>query len=313
MSSNYKLLNSRSRITKNLAKKYDFSFCGIAQARKLVEHEEAMQHYLDKHYHGNMHYMENYFEKRLDPSKLVPGTKTVISLLYNYYPEKYFDENSPFKISRYALGKDYHYIVKDKLKALTNEMLEQLGEFSYRYFVDTAPILERAWARESGLGWIGKNTMLINLKHGSYFFLAEILLDMEMAYDKPMQQDFCGSCHKCIDACPTNALSPYKIDASRCISYLTIENRDDIIPEEFNNNYDQWVFGCDICQQVCPWNKFSIFHDEDEFEPHNELFSLSEKQWKELTKEQYQKIFRKSAVKRTKFKGLRRNIDFLSD
>ncbi|MCF8330856.1 MAG: tRNA epoxyqueuosine(34) reductase QueG [Bacteroidales bacterium] len=313
MSSHYELFNKRSRITKYLAKKHGFSYCGIAQARRLDEHEEALQKYLDNHLQGNMHYMQNHFEKRLDPAKLVPGTKTVISLLYNYYPEKYFEEDAPFKISRYALGKDYHFVLKDKLKMLTREMSEQLGEFSSRYFVDSAPILERAWARESGLGWIGKNTMLINMKHGSYFFLAEILLDMEMVYDKPMNHDFCGSCHKCIDACPTYALSPYKIDASRCISYFTIENKDDHIPEEQKHKYKQWIFGCDICQQVCPWNKFSLFHNEPEFKPNEEMLELTEEQWLKLTKDNYQKLFSKSAIKRAKYKGLKRNIHSLND
>lgn len=313
MSSNYNILNQRSRITKQLASEFGFDYCGIAQARRLDEHEKSLNDYLNNKHHGQMHYMENYVEKRLDPRKLVPGTQTVISLMYNYFPEEYFDADSPYKISRYALGKDYHFILKDKLKNMVSQMQEQLGEFSYRVFVDTAPVLERAWAKESGLGWIGKNTMLINLKHGSYFFLTEIMLSMEMAYDKPMLQDFCGSCHRCIDACPTNALSDYKIDASKCISYLTIENREEHIPEAFNGHYHQWIFGCDICQEVCPWNKFSVTHNEAGFLPHEKLFNLESEQWEELSKEEYQELFRKSAVKRAKFTGIKRNINFLLD
>lgn len=312
MSSHYELLHHRSRTIKQIAKQNGFAFAGIAKARRLGEHEKALKTYLEQKHQGQMHYMENHFEKRLDPRKLHPGTKSVISLLYNYYPESFFQPDAQVKISRYALGKDYHFVVKNRMREMVKAMQHQLGEFSYRVFVDSAPVLERAWAREAGLGWIGKNTMLINPKHGSYFFLAEILVDMELAYDKPMQKDFCGNCRRCIDACPTDALKSYKIDASRCISYLTIENKDAQIPEEFREKYQQWIFGCDICQEVCPWNRFSITHQEQEFKPHEKLFSLSKQQWQNLSREEYQNLFKNSTVKRAKFEGIKRNIHFLN-
>ncbi|MCF8217877.1 MAG: tRNA epoxyqueuosine(34) reductase QueG [Bacteroidales bacterium] len=313
MSSRYELLHHRSRTIKQIAKQNGFAFAGIAKARRLDEHEKSLKSYLEQQHHGQMHYMENHFEKRLDPRVLHPGTKSVISLLYNYYPESFYESEAPVKITRYALGKDYHFVVKNRMREMVKEMQQQLGEFSYRVFVDSAPVLERAWAREAGLGWIGKNTMLINPKQGSFFFLAEILADMELAYDKPMQKDFCGNCRRCIDACPTDALKPYKIDASRCISYLTIENKNEQIPEEFREQYQKWIFGCDICQEVCPWNRFSITHQEPEFEPHEKLLSLSKQQWQELTREEYQQLFKKSTVKRAKFEGLKRNIHFLNE
>ena len=313
MSSYDELLYCRSRRIKQIAYRKGFSFTGIAKARRLDEHEKFLKSYLDQQNHGQMHYMENHFEKRLDPQKLAPGTQSVISLLYSYYPETFFDHDAPFKISRYALGKDYHFVLKDKIQIIVEEMQQMFGEFSYRIFVDSAPVLERAWAREAGLGWLGKNTMLINPGYGSYFFLAEILVDLELAYDKPMQKDYCGNCRRCIDACPTNALQPYRIDASRCISYLTIENKEEQIPEEFKGKYQQWIFGCDICQEVCPWNKFSIPHQEPGFKPHENLFRLSKQQWKELSREEYQKLFKKTAVKRAKYEGIKRNIKFLED
>ncbi|MFO8086438.1 MAG: tRNA epoxyqueuosine(34) reductase QueG [Bacteroidales bacterium] len=312
MNSQYQRLHYRSRTTKQIAKKYGFSFCGIAKARRLDEHEPELKDFLQQNKHGTMHYLENYFEKRLDPRKLVPGTKTIISLLYNYYSQDFFPDSAPYKISRYALGKDYHFVLKDKMKQIIHEMEAAMGPFSCRYFTDTAPILERAWAKEAGLGWTGKNTMLINPKHGSGFFLAEILIDIEMAYDKPMAKDYCGNCQRCIDACPTQALTPYKLDASRCISYLTIENKEEKIPEEFQNAYSDWIFGCDICQEVCPWNRFSSSHQEPLFHPHEKLLHLSKHEWDNLSREDYQEIFRHSAVKRAKYKGIKRNIDFLN-
>ncbi|MFW6019246.1 MAG: tRNA epoxyqueuosine(34) reductase QueG [Bacteroidales bacterium] len=313
MSSRYELLNHRSRMIKQIASQYGFSFTGIAKARRLDEHEKPLKRYLEQKHHGQMHYMENHFEKRLDPRKLKPETKSVISLMYNYYPELFFDPDAPFKISRYALGKDYHFVLKDKMKEMMQKMQAEVGGFSFRIFVDTAPVLERAWAREAGLGWIGKNTMLISPRYGSYFFLAEILVDLELAYDKPMQKDYCGSCRRCIDACPTNALQPYEIDASRCLSYITIENKNEQIPEEFKEKYRQWIFGCDICQEVCPWNKFSITHQEPEFEPHEKLFDFTKQQWQNLSRIEYQELFKKSAVKRAKFEGIKRNIRSLGN
>lgn len=306
-------LQERSRITKLAARETGFTDCGIAKARRLSEYEPELRSWLDENLHGQMNYMENHYEKRLDPRKLVPGTKSIISLLYNYYPREFFPENSSFKISRYAIGKDYHFVLKNKMREMVAKMLEQLGDFNYRVFVDSAPVLERAWAREAGLGWIGKNTMLINPQKGSFFFLAEIFADLEMDYDQPMQHDHCVNCNRCVEACPTGAISPYRLDASRCISYLTIENKETYIPEAFRGSYDQWVFGCDICQEVCPWNKFSLFHREKEFEPHPHLFEMNENDWINLPEDKFRDLFRKSAVKRTKYQGLQRNIHFLVD
>ncbi len=307
------VLKSRSDFIKKTAGNAGFDYCGIARARRLDEQEQNLREYLSENRHGQMSYMENHFEKRLDPRKLVPGAKSVISLMYNYYPRDFFPADAEYKISRYALGKDYHFVVKDRMRQLVAAMQAELGEFGFRVFTDSAPVLERAWALEAGLGWQGKNTMLINLKHGSYFFLAEIILDMELEYDRPLKKDFCGSCHRCLDACPTAALTAYNIDASKCISYLTIENRQEQIPEKFRGDYSEWVFGCDICQEVCPWNKFSKEHDEPEFMPHPDLLKMTPLQWEELSPEQYRELFRKNPVKRTKYSGLKRNIDFLND
>ncbi len=307
------LLKSRSYFIKKTARNAGFDYCGIARARRLDEQEQNLREYLSENRHGQMAYMENHFEKRLDPRELVPGTKSVISLLYNYFPHEFFAADAEYKISRYALGKDYHFVVKEKMRQIVAAMQSEFGEFGFGVFTDSAPVMERAWAQQAGLGWQGKNTMLINLKHGTYFFLAEIFVDIELQYDQPMVKDFCGSCHRCLDACPTNALTAYNIDASKCISYLTIENRKEEIGEEFRGEYREWIFGCDICQEVCPWNKFSKVHDEPEFLPHPDLLNITTQQWEELTPEQYRKLFRKNPVKRIKFKGLKRNIDFLKD
>ena len=255
--------------------------------------------------------MERYFDLRTDPTKLVPGAKTVISLMYNYYTDdQQKDEEAP-RISIYAYGKDYHQIIKDKLRSLLEFIRLEIGEVSGRCFVDSAPVMEREWARRSGLGWLGKNTLLIHPDKGSYYFLAEIILDLELSYNQPIR-DHCGSCRNCIDACPTEAISPegYILDASKCISYFTIELRDEI-PSDVKGKFENWMFGCDICQEVCPWNRFAEVHDEPQFKASEELLGMNKRDWEELTQEVFSRVFKKSAVKRTKFKGLKRNIKFL--
>jgi len=261
--------------------------------------------------HGEMAYMANHFDKRLDPTLLVPGAKSVISLMYNYYtPDLQTDQEAP-KISQYAYGKDYHFVVKDKLKELVYFIQENIGDFNGRIFVDSAPVLERAWAEKSGIGWVGKNTQLINPKSGSFFFLAEVICDLDLEADGPIK-DYCGTCTACIDACPTDAIvEPYQVDGSKCISYFTIELKDKVIPESQKGTFKNWMFGCDICQDVCPWNRFSKKHKTPEFEPHQDLLSMSKRDWQDLTEDIFQELFRKSAVKRTKFEGLKRNIKFL--
>lgn len=255
--------------------------------------------------------MENHFEKRIDPTKLVPGAKSVVVLMHNYFPKEVQKNMDAPKIARYAYGQDYHFVLKRKLKALIYFIEENIGEVNGRCFVDSAPVMERDWARYAGVGWTGKNTLLIHPKAGSYFFLAELIIDLELMTGHPMK-DYCGTCTRCIDACPTEAISPqgYLLDASKCISYLTIELRDEI-PEEFNGQMEGWMFGCDICQEVCPWNRFAKTHQEPAFEPHPELMKMEKKEWEEITEEVFKKIFKKSAVKRTKFSGLKRNIEFL--
>ena len=256
-----------------------------------------------------MSYMENHFDKRLDPTKLVDGSKSVISLLLNYYPDKVQNPES-YKISKYAYGKDYHFVIKDKLKSLLQFIQSEIGEVAGRAFVDSAPVLDKAWAAKSGLGWIGKNSNLLSKKAGSFFFIAELIVDLELEEDTPVT-DHCGTCTACIDACPTNAIvEPYKVDGSKCISYFTIELKDEL-PNSFKNTFEDWMFGCDICQDVCPWNRFSKPHNEPLFDPHPDLLKFDKKDWQEITRETFNEIFRKSAVKRTKFEGLKRNIKFL--
>tara|TARA_E500000318_G_C3490037_1_gene183956 strand:+ start:11 stop:778 length:768 start_codon:yes stop_codon:yes gene_type:complete len=253
--------------------------------------------------------MENHFDKRLDPTKLVDGSKSVISLLLNYYPDKVQNPES-YKISKYAYGKDYHFVIKDKLKSLLQFIQSEIGEVAGRAFVDSAPVLDKAWAAKSGLGWIGKNSNLLSKKAGSFFFIAELIVDLELEEDTPVT-DHCGTCTACIDACPTNAIvEPYKVDGSKCISYFTIELKDEL-PNSFKNTFEDWMFGCDICQDVCPWNRFSKPHNEPLFDPHPDLLKFDKKDWQEITRETFNEIFRKSAVKRTKFEGLKRNIKFL--
>jgi epoxyqueuosine reductase len=253
--------------------------------------------------------MENHFDKRLDPTKLVDGAKSVVSMLLNYYPEEGI-QNEDYKISKYAYGKDYHFVIKEKLKALIAYINEKIGEVQGRAFVDSAPVMDKVWAKKSGLGWVGKNTNLINTQTGSFFFIAEIIIDLELDYDGPIK-DYCGTCTKCIDACPTDALSnPYVLDASKCISYLTIELKEQI-PKEFKGKMENWIFGCDICQDVCPWNRFSKQHEEKSFEPQAGLKEMKASDWEDISHEVFNTIFKDSAVKRTKFDGIRRNIDFL--
>ena len=254
-----------------------------------------------------MQYMENHFDKRLDPTKLVPGAKSVISLLYNYFPEKDLAREAEYKIAKYAYGKDYHFVIKDKLKTFMSKIQQEVGEVAGRVFVDSAPVMERQWAAKSGLGWVGKHSLLINKEKGSFFFLAELILDLELEADSPIR-DYCGTCTRCVDACPTDAITPYELDAAKCISYLTIELKESI-PEAFKGKMENWIFGCDICQDACPWNRFAKPHREPAFKPHEDLPGMQKENWQELTKETFQEIFRKSAVKRTKYEGLMRNIE----
>ena len=302
---------SSAQWIKSAARRHGFAFAGIARAQKMDEEAVRLEEWLSHGYHGQMSYMERYFDLRTDPTRLVPGAKSVISLMYNYYSEKkQHDPNAP-KISMYALGKDYHRVLGDKLNKLLAEIRSQFGDVAGRCFVDSAPVLERDWAKRAGIGWIGKNTLLINPKAGSYFFLAEIILDLELSPDTPID-DHCGTCTRCIDACPTAAIDKegYVLDGSKCISYLTIELRDEI-PSSFHDRMSNWVFGCDICQQVCPWNRFSKPHHEPAFEPKEELLTMTESEWHEITEEVFDSLFQKSAVKRTKYEGLRRNLEFL--
>lgn len=285
--------------------------CGFSKAGFLEEEAPRLENYLKKNMHGEMSYMENHFDKRLDPTKLVEGSKSVISLLLNYFPEEQQREDS-YKISKYAYGTDYHFVIKNKLKQLLQFIQEEIGEVEGRAFVDSAPVLDKAWAAKSGLGWMGKNTNLLSKKAGSFFFVAELIVDLELEYDTPVT-DHCGSCTACIDACPTQAIvEPYKVDGSKCISYFTIELKDQL-PQEMKGRFDDWMFGCDVCQDVCPWNRFSKSHNEPLFDPHPELLSMSKKDWEEITEETFRKVFKKSAVKRTKYSGLIRNINFLKD
>lgn len=288
-----------------------FSYVGIAKAEKMEEEARQLEQWLNQKKHGKMAYMANHFEKRVDPRKLVEGAKSVISLMYNYHTEERQRDSEAPKISQYAYGKDYHFVLKDKLKTLLKYIRSEIGEVSGRCFVDSAPVMERDWARRSGNGWMGKNTLIIHPRAGSYFFLAELIIDLELEPDGPMK-DYCGRCTRCIDACPTDAIAPegYFLDASKCISYLTIELRE-AIPTEFKDKMENWMFGCDICQEVCPWNRFAKPHQEPAFEPHPKLLEMEKREWEELTEEVFREVFRKSAVKRTKFSGLKRNIKFL--
>lgn len=305
--------SKNTTLIKNKAKELGFDFVGISPSGFLKDEARFLEEWLNKGFHGKMQYMENHFDKRTDTTKLVEGSKSVISLMYNYYSDQKAEDPDAPKISRYAYGMDYHFVVKDKLKELYAFINEEIGEVDARVFVDSAPVLERSWAQKSGLGWIGKNNQLINKQSGSFFFLAEMILDLELEYDGQVK-DFCGTCTKCIDACPTDAILPGKeINGSKCISYLTIELKDELLPKEFEGKMENWAFGCDICQEVCPWNRFSSQHKEEAFHPHPDLLGMKKNDWEEITEELFRELFRKSAVKRTKFNGLKRNLEFLNE
>ena len=296
---------------KTLAQDHGFEHCGIAKAVKLDDDARRLENWLQKGMHGKMQYMENHFDLRIDPSKLVPGAKSVITLLKNYYPSG--TPSTLPAISKYALGTDYHYVIKQELKAMIAEMQQQIGDFSGRGFVDSAPVLERSWAQRTGLGWIGKNGNLITKNAGSYFFISTLITDLELAYDDPFAKDYCGSCTRCIDACPTDAILPDKtINGSQCISYYTIELKDELIPGEMKGKFGNWMFGCDTCQDVCPWNRFSKPHAEPHFQPLPELLNFTTKEWEELTEESFKKIFKNSPLSRAKYKGIKRNLKFLN-
>ena len=301
------MVEENTKFIKNKARELGFSSIGISKARYLHEEENRFEKWLSQGYQGSMRYLEKNLDKRLDPRKLVPGSKSVISLSFNYYPKQNIDKKNNFIISKYAYGKDYHKVIRKKLKKLFECIKEKIGDVDGRVFVDSAPVHERAWAKLSGLGWIGKNSLLINERKGSYFFLAEIICDLELEYDSPTPNR-CGKCTRCIDACPTDAItSAQVINANKCISYLTIENKKEI-PSEFKDNLNDAIFGCDVCQDVCPWNKFSKPHNEEKFIPKNEITSLKKNDWIELTEETFNRIFEGSAIKRTKYEGIIRNI-----
>jgi epoxyqueuosine reductase len=293
------------------ARDLGFFHIGFSKAEFLEEEAPRLEEWLSKNYHGEMSYMANHFDKRLDPRLLVDDAKTVISLLFNYYTNQKQEDPEAPKISQYAYGEDYHHVIKDKLKELIAFIQEEIGEVNGRGFVDSAPVMDKAWAKKAGLGWIGKNANLITREQGSFFFIADLIIDLEIEADGPIT-DFCGTCTRCIDACPTDAIvQPYVVDGSKCISYLTIELKDELLPKEFAGKMDNWMFGCDICQDVCPWNRFSLLHNEERFQPTPQLLDLSKNDWHNLQEEGFQVLFQRSAVKRTKYQGLKRNITFL--
>ena len=305
-------MNTKEKYTsliKSEAQRLGFLSCGISRAVFLEEEAPRLENWLNKNMHGEMRYMENHFDKRLDPTLLVDGAKSVVSLLLNYYPSEIQNQEA-FKISKYAYGQDYHFVIKDKLKDLLRFIQTEIGEVNGRVFVDSAPVLDKAWAAKSGLGWIGKNSNLLTRQVGSFYFIAELIIDLELEYDHATT-DHCGSCTACLDACPTEAIvAPYVVDGSKCISYFTIELKDNI-PIEMRGKFNDWMFGCDVCQDVCPWNRFSKSHNEPLFNPNPEIMSFSKKDWKEMTEETFRTVFKNSAVKRTKLEGLQRNIRFL--
>jgi epoxyqueuosine reductase len=297
---------------KRISSELGFDFCGISEAKFLEEEAPRLEDWLNRNYQGQMGYLANHFDKRLDPRKLVEGAKSVISLAYNYFPERPLDQSpDSLKLAKYAYGKDYHFVIKDKLKEFLTLLRKDIGEIGGRAFVDSAPVMERQWAQRSGLGWIGKNSLLINRTQGSFFFLAELIIDLKLSPDPPATKDYCGTCTKCLEACPTDAIvAPGVVDGSKCISYFTIELKEEL-PAAMKGKFENWMFGCDICQDVCPWNRFATPHQEPEFNPHPALNGFSRKDWEELTEETFGKVFQKSAVKRAKYKGLMRNINFL--
>lgn len=298
---------------KTLATELGFEFCGIAKAQKLDDDARRLESWLQKDMHGTMGYMEKHFDLRTDPSKLVPGAKSVITLMKNYYPAEQQVTNAP-KISKYAYGKDYHEIIRAKLNEFLDNIKSKIGDIHGRGFVDSAPVLERAWAQRSGLGWIGKNGNLITKENGSFYFIATLITDLELQYDDAFAKDYCGTCTRCIDECPTDAILPDKvIDGSKCISYFTIELKDMLIPDTMKGKFDNWIFGCDVCQDVCPWNRFSKPTNEMAFTPIPEILNLSTKEWTELTEESFKKIFSASPLKRSKYSGIQRNLKFITE
>lgn len=306
------LASKNASIIKSTAKRLGFDFCGIAKAGFLEEEAPRLEEWLNRNYNGQMGYLAKHFDKRLDPTKLVEGAKTLVSLIYNYYPEETLPSGkSDIKLAKYAYGEDYHFVIRDKLNEFLEILRDEIGEIDGRGFVDSAPVMERQWAQKAGLGWLGKNSLLLNREMGSFFFLSELIIDLEAAPDTPLAKDYCGTCTACIDACPTDAIVDNGvIDGSRCISFLTIELKD-AIPSEFKDKMENWAFGCDICQDVCPWNRFSRPNQEPKFQPHPELEEFTNRDWLEITEETFGKVFKKSAVSRTKLAGLKRNVDFL--
>lgn len=302
---------SHTAFIKQTATGLGFDFCGIAKAQFLNEDARRLETWLQKGMHGNMQYMQNNFELRVDPQKLVPGAKSVITLLLNYFPETTQNSNVP-KISKYAYGRDYHEAIRKKLNEFLKIIKAAIGDFNGRGFVDSAPVLERAWAQKSGLGFIGKNGNLINKKAGSFFFIATLIVDIELIPDDAYAKDYCGNCTRCIDACPTEAILPDKVvDGSKCISYFTIELKDALIPEKMKGKFDNWLFGCDVCQDVCPWNRFASPHQMEAFKPLPQILEFTKKDWEEMTEESFKIIFKESPLKRSKYEGIKKNLKFI--
>lgn len=307
------VIEKHTELINKLAINLGFDYCGIAKAQVLNEDARRLEQWLSKGMHGSMRYMENHFDMRIDPTKLVPGAKSVITLLLNYFPAKEQSGTSP-KISKYAFGNDYHEVIRSKLKLFLQNMKEQIGEIYGRGFVDSAPVLERTWAQRSGLGWVGKNGNLINKQSGSFYFIATLITDLKLQYDDAYAKDFCGTCTKCIDACPTDAILPGKVvDGSKCISYFTIELKEMLLPVDMKGKFDGWMFGCDTCQDVCPWNRFAKPHHEKEFAPIPEILNLPSGEWELMTIESFREIFKESPLRRSKFSGIQRNLKFIRD
>jgi epoxyqueuosine reductase len=303
--------NKHKHSIQSKAQELGFFYCGFSKAGFLQEEAPKLENWLNNNRQGKMSYMENHFDKRLDPRKLVPGSKSVISLLFNYATKEHQKDPSAPKVSKYAFGEDYHLVVKEKLFQLFEFLNETIGDVEGRAFVDSAPVMDKAWAKKSGLGWIGKNSNLIHPKEGSFFFIAELITDLEFDQD-PVMKDYCGTCTKCIDQCPTDAIvEPYVVDGSKCISYLTIELKDELLPSEFKGKMDNWAFGCDVCQDVCPWNRFSKPHQEERF-LNPKLLDFTKKDWMDLNEETYRELLKRSPIKRAKFKGLKRNLLFVN-
>ena len=305
------MVRNHTELIRKFSLELGFNYCGIAKARMLNEDARRLESWLQKGMHGKMQYMENYFDLRIDPSKLVPGARSVITLLLNYFPSEQQNDHVP-RISKYAFGKDYHEVIRAKLRSFLELIHQQIGEVQWRGFVDSAPVHERSWTREAGIGWIGKNANLITKEQGSFFFIATLITDLELEYDDPFVKDYCGSCSRCIEACPTNAiLEGHVVDGSKCISYFTIELKDSLLPGELKNKFDDWMFGCDVCQDVCPWNRFSKPTAEVAFTPIPEILNFTTKHWEELSEEAFKKIFQHSPLKRSKYSGIKRNLKFL--